>query len=654
MDSVSTDAFQGVHASRRLIGVLAAVVLLGGAQVSRAESAGSWDSTGAMALGRSGHTLTLLNGPACKTSPRPSYCGKVLVAGGTTNSTDPADPYSFPATASSELYDPQTGGWAPTGSLNTARSAHTATLLADGKVLVIGGRGDGPYGGGLTSAELYDPTTGIWSSCSTTGTPSASCPGAMTGVNGRYDHTATRLQDGRVLVVGGADAFTSPDEFASDPTAELYDPATGTFSKTGELMQPRYQQSATLLHSGKVLVTGGTFPPGRGGPLPGHGPENDEVKLSSELYDPATGTWNSCSFFKPPASIKPTSPDCPGDLNEARAAHSATLLPDGKVLVAGGGTDNVVRKSAELYDPATGAWSLTKQLNIGREGQGAALLPNGTVLVAGGEGAGFNSGLGSAELFDPTTAGTRWILAAFMVDARGSNFLQPRSVPAVLLSSDADTYKADSNICGANCGKVLVAGGLDETLNARLASAELYTPAVPATTPPEPSPGLTPGPLPGPAPGPGPVPAAPGSARDITRPLISALRVFPARFMIGSLLPRLAHVARVGTTIRFTLSERAAIRLAFARRHFGRRVGRSCRPATRTLRHRPLCTRYLPVYPSVRFARVRAGANRVRFEGRLSRTRTLRPGRYRLTAIAIDAAGNRSKPKRAVLTATRH
>ena len=144
-----------------------------------------------MAFARAGHSATLLDGPACKTSPRPSYCGKVLVAGGTTNSPDPADPFSSPATPSTELYDPKTGGWTPTGLLNTARSAHSATLLADGKVLVVGGRADSPFGGSLRSAELYDPATGLWSSCASVGTPSASCPGAMTGEFGRYDHTAS-------------------------------------------------------------------------------------------------------------------------------------------------------------------------------------------------------------------------------------------------------------------------------------------------------------------------------------------------------------------------------------------------------------------------------------------------------------------------------
>ncbi len=157
--------------------------------------------------------------------------------------------------------------------------------------------------------------------------------------------------------------------------------------------------------------------------------------------------------------------------------------------------------------------------------------------------------------------------------------------------------------------------------------------------------------------GPGAVPTAPatppGAARDTTRPVVRGLGVFPARFTLGSLLPRLAHVARVGTTIRFSLSERTAVSLSFARRHFGRLVGRTCRAATRALRSRPLCRRFATVLPSVRFARVRTGANRVRFQGRLSGTRTLRPGHYRLTVRATDPAGNRSRPKRVLLTASR-
>ncbi len=699
---------------RRLIGSVVAAALLCGAQVSHAQSdgEGAWETTAPMAVARAGHTATLLDGPACKTSPRPGYCGEVLVAGGTVD--NPADPYSPPHTRSAELYDAKTGAWTATGQLNVGRSAHTATLLADGKVLVIGGRTDDFSD--TTSAELYDPATGVWSSCSSAGTPSASCPGATTGVDGRYDHTATLLKSGKVLVVGGPSAFTSADEGVSNPKAELYDPATGRFTPTGELMQARYQHSATLLPNGRVLVTGGTFPPGARAPdppAPGRGPETSETKISSELYDPASGTWSSCSLFKPPAGPKPTTADCPGDLGQSRAAHSATLLSDGRVLAAGGGANEEDRKTAELYDPATGAWSLTKLLNQRRSGHGAVLLPSGKVLAAAGQGPQFFSGLGSTELYDPATPGTRWNLAPFMQDPRGSDFQESRSVQAVLLSSDAGTFAADPQVCGTNCGRVLVVGGLDESLDARLASAELYTPP-PVASGVSPSSGPTAGgtsvqitgmglnqrigsvrfgALPAssftadaygqltavaPPHAAGPVdvtvtsgsgeskladaftyaadaisPPGVGPGADSTRPVITGLRLSPARFRGGSRLPRLASAARVGTRIRFSLSEPATVELAFAARHTGRRVGRRCRRASRRLRHRPRCTRSVAVATRVTIKGARAGSNSVRFQGRLSRRRTLRAGRYRLAVTATDAAGNRSAPKHATLTINR-
>ncbi len=127
--------------------------------------------------------------------------------------------------------------WSDTGSLGTARHKHTATLLPDGKVLVVGGVGSSGY---LASAELYDPATGVWSAT-----------GSLT--TARYNHTATLLPDGKVLVVGG---YGSSGYLTS---AELYDPATGTWSTTGSLATARDKHTATLLPDGKVLVVGGLW-----------------------------------------------------------------------------------------------------------------------------------------------------------------------------------------------------------------------------------------------------------------------------------------------------------------------------------------------------------------------------------------------------------
>ena len=170
-----------------------------------------------------GHTATLLPN------------GKVLLAGGFVNSVwDYSDSVSGNGAG---LYDSATGVFSGTGNMTANRGDHTATLLANGKVLITGGADQDPTGTGLASAELYDPSTGTFTQT-----------GSM--AVGRFLHTATLLQSGKVLIVGGA--LTS----ASDPvaTAEVYDPATGTFTMTGAMATAREQHTATLLADGRVLI----------------------------------------------------------------------------------------------------------------------------------------------------------------------------------------------------------------------------------------------------------------------------------------------------------------------------------------------------------------------------------------------------------------
>jgi hypothetical protein len=312
--------------------------------------------------------------------------GKVLVAGGCNDA-------GCLSLDSAELYDPVTGTWGLTGGPNVDRVEHSATLLPNGKVLVAGGFNHGFVG----SAELYDPVAGTWS---ITGNLNVA----------RADHSATLLPDGKVLVAGGNTLET-----------ELYDPATGTWSITGNLNMYRlWGHTQTLLPNGKVLVAGGT-----------QGDFSFQNLSSSELYDPNTGTWSLT-----------------GSLNVARFGLTATLLPNGNVLVTGGESqDGAINNSAELYNPTTETWSYTGSLSTGRYGHTATLLPNGKVLVAGGHDWHSNTYLDSADVYDPATG--NWSGTAKL------NVTRLRHT-AMLLQS----------------GKVLVVGGSDA--NRRLLSAELY------------------------------------------------------------------------------------------------------------------------------------------------------------------------------------
>jgi N-acetylneuraminic acid mutarotase len=235
--------------------------------------------------------------------------------------------------------------------------------------------------------------------------------GGMTTV--RAGHSSTLLSNGKVLVAGGR---VSGAVITS--SAEIYDPATGSWSATGSLGSARGYFAAVLLPSGKVLVVGGIG--------------SSAILSSAEIYDPATGTWSGA-----------------GSLATARLYHTATLLRNGKVLVvAGEGVSSGKISTAEIYDPATGTWSATGSLTSGRIGHTATLLSDGRVLVAGGAGSG--GYLSSVEIYDPATGS--WSSTGSMVTAR-------RQHTAILLADH----------------RVLVAGGYNS--GGTLSSAEIYNPA---------------------------------------------------------------------------------------------------------------------------------------------------------------------------------
>ena len=343
-----------------LVGLMSAALMKGPIQLVSAETVAlGWSYTGSLNTPRSSHTATLLPD------------GKVLVAGGANGYGD-----FFQSLDSPELYDPATGEWNPTGRLNVPRELHTATLLKDGKVLIVGGIGED----GLNGAELYDPQNERW------------------GVTGslnthRIYHTATLLKNGKVLVVGGGEVIWCCPETIPLNTVELYDPDTGTWSFTGNLNTAVESHTATLLQNGLVLVAGGYA----------DGPLN-----SAELYDPDTGKWTSVGILGG---------------NIGRYNHTATLLPDGRVLIAGGAS-SVPVGPAQLYDPDTGAWSSTGDLNETRFNHTATLLPDGKVLVAGGmrprDSPQFSIvSVSSSELYDPDK-GT-WSFAGSLKTRRSSH-----------------------------------------------------------------------------------------------------------------------------------------------------------------------------------------------------------------------------------------
>jgi hypothetical protein len=333
-------------------------------------------------------------------------------------------------------------GFESTGSLVNARSAHTATLLSNGKVLVVGGP---YYHGPAGSAELYDPASGTWAAT-----------GSLTTVF--YPETATLLPNGKVLVTGGENLFYSPTG-----SAELYDPASGTWTVTGGPSIAHTSTTATLLPNGKVLLAAGGYTN-----MTFHG---SSVAIA-ELYDPASGTWTLT-----------------GSLATPRDRHTATLLPSGKVLVAGGeyNTGNSLSNlaSAELYDPASGTWTATGNLTIARVAHTATMLPNGMVLAAGG----YDNG--SAELYNP--ASETWTLTGSLATARSrhtATLLPSHKVlvaggflmTAELYDVNSGTWAATGNLGVARLDhtatllpskKVLVAGG--QYGSDALASAELYT-----------------------------------------------------------------------------------------------------------------------------------------------------------------------------------
>jgi hypothetical protein len=285
--------------------------------------------------------------------------GRVLIAGGVWPPSGQPD-NTVPANQTpveTTLYDPVTEAFNPSGNLVTERAGHFAVLLQNGEVLIAGGANSS---GDLASAELYNPTSGSFNST-----------GSLTTTRGSRvtlgGPAVALLNNGQVLVAGGDSTGIS---------AELYNPTSGSFTPTGNLTTPRGGATATLLPNGQVLIVGG----------------DGNFPASAEVYDPSKGTFSA-------TGASTTNP---------RRGHTATLLNNGLVLVVGGfGGLNETFFSAELYNPRTRTFSATGNTASGHTNATATLLPSGQVLVVGGthlrQFNGNTYPLSNAESYDPKT-----------------------------------------------------------------------------------------------------------------------------------------------------------------------------------------------------------------------------------------------------------
>ncbi len=357
-----------------------AQVKTNGEQTANVGEAGSINAIRSMSAKRAAHTATLLPN------------GKVLIAGGFVGDGG--------GLSSAEVFDPTTNTFTSAENMTAARAGHTATSLPNGKILIAGGY-NGNY---LGSAELYDPATGKFTSAGKMVTP-------------RSGHVATLLNDGKVLLVGGVGTGWT---FLSD--AELFDPQTNTFTATGGMMAARESHTATLLKDGNVLITGGHK--GRRSAI--------TIYTSAEIYNPTSRTFTAT-----------------GDLTVKRHKHDATLLADGRVLIVGGSDErdgDGAYRNAEVFNPLNKTFTAVKNnMNSARyKLQGTAiLLPNGKVLIAGGA--------NRAEVFDPATnsfsyasgdMGTKRLFATATLLKDGQVLITGGYTDGNIVSANAWIYRA--------------------------------------------------------------------------------------------------------------------------------------------------------------------------------------------------------------------
>jgi len=493
-DTTNTASITGCSLTGVLAGDVGNVTCGGGAGTFASANAGTWTVTATVSLSGSGagnYVLTSTTATATATitratpvvtviggtfihdgNPHPAT-GTVTGVGGALigtplftytppgDSTAPVNVGSYLVTGSypgNNNYTPATSlpaaikiaGFKQTkGSMSTARSFHAATLLGNGKVLVVGGFDS--TGAALASSELYDPGTDTF-------TPTANnMPNKAVGL------TATLLANGKVLVTGGGNA-----------SSQLYDPATNQWTAGGGMSSQRTYHTATVLPNGKVLIAGGST-------------NNGNTTNSAQLYDPVSGSFSAT-----------------GDMTVGRDFHTATLLTSGpnagKVLIAGGRTSSgkgyTYQLTAELYDPATQVFTaVASPMTAARYGHTAAVIAagvnSGKVLIAGGAG---SAALSSAELYDPVagtfssagsslaaarqyftaTVMSTGVLAAGGLNKQGRVANAEQYQGSAFVASDTMTAaRAAHTATLLNNGAVLIVGGQGST-GASIATAELF------------------------------------------------------------------------------------------------------------------------------------------------------------------------------------
>jgi hypothetical protein len=331
--------------------------------------------------------------------------GKVLVVGGDIRGN------------ASELYDPATGKFTATGPAADYHWRGTLTRLADGRALLVGGFGVSDE---VATAEIYDPATGKYTAT-----------GPLAGP--RFDFSATLLHDGEVLVVGGSHWTDTNGTTEYLKSAELYNPATGTFRSAGNMTVARNKPAVVTLQDGRVLIAGGM------------GGLKYPSLASAEIYDPTTGKFTATGY-----------------MTENRAVGVPTLLQDGRVLISGGDDSMIGVQYADLYDPATGTFSKTGPEAIDRFSHTATLLADGRVLIAGGY-----AGPEGVASIDPSIfamTASRYLSAAELYDPIKGTFTR---------IGNMSMWRVDATATLLPDGRVLIAGG---GVSGTTSRADLYIP----------------------------------------------------------------------------------------------------------------------------------------------------------------------------------